>query len=189
MKGFCSFLTNLWGKLSNANAGAEWKSPSVTFSRSVSWTGYKKKMIELAIARFEFTPASTLGALYRDSEFLCYVLEDAIRKEKVYGKTAIPRGQYAVDFTWSGRFNCQLPLLTGVPLFSGIRFHAGNAVTDTDGCLLPGFDRYRSGDEIKVYRSKEAMEKLILPIFKESDFVTLKILGGFKADEMTKGAA
>lgn len=43
MTGLFSFLTKLWGKLSNANAGAEWKFPMVTFSRKISWTGFKKK--------------------------------------------------------------------------------------------------------------------------------------------------
>jgi hypothetical protein len=189
MKGFFSFLTKLWGKLSNVNAGAESKFPSVTFSKAITWTGHEKKMIELTLARFEYTSKSTLGAFYNGSKYQCNMLEDAIRKVKVYGQTAIPCGRYRVDFTWSGRFNRQLPILVNVPLFSGIRIHSGNTAEDTDGCPLPGFGIRRDGENLAVYRSIEAMEKIILPIFAGGDTVYINILGGYSKDEMTKGAA
>lgn len=144
-------------------------------------------MIELTLARHEFLKDSTLGALYKDSRYLCNILEDTTRTVKIYGKTAIPMGRYRVDFTWSGRFNCLLPLLVDVPLYSGIRMHPGNTSEDTDGCLLPGFDYLRNGQNMSVYRSREAMEKAILPIFQNhQEEVWLTILGGYSASEMSK---
>lgn len=51
---------------------------------------------------------------------------------------AIPEGRYAVVITWSPKMKQFLPLLLGVPMFSGIRIHAGNTAEDTKGCILLG---------------------------------------------------
>ena len=51
---------------------------------------------------------------------------------------AIPEGRYAVVITWSPKMQKYLPLLLGVPMFSGIRIHAGNTAEDTKGCILLG---------------------------------------------------
>lgn len=82
----------------------------------------------------------TLGKMYIDGEDFCYTLEDVVRPdgEKVYGETAIPAGRYRVDITFSNRFQCDMPLVMGVPNFEGIRIHKGNRAADTHGCILVG---------------------------------------------------
>ena len=51
---------------------------------------------------------------------------------------AIPEGRYAVVISWSPKLQQWLPILLGVPMFSGIRIHAGNTVQHTKGCILVG---------------------------------------------------
>ena len=51
---------------------------------------------------------------------------------------AIPEGRYAVVISWSPKMKKWLPILLGVPMFSGIRIHAGNTAKDTKGCILVG---------------------------------------------------
>ena len=55
---------------------------------------------------------------------------------KIKGRSAIPEGRYAVVISWSPKMKQWLPILLGVPMFSGIRIHAGNTAEDTEGCIL-----------------------------------------------------
>lgn len=87
-----------------------------------------------------YQPAGfTLGRLSIDGEFHCLTLEDEVRAgPKVDSKTAIPAGEYEIQVTYSPRFGKNLPILLGVPNFTGIRIHTGNYSKNTEGCILPG---------------------------------------------------
>lgn len=90
------------------------------------------------------------GERFGDGERWCSALEDIDRglfqgmalkeiyKRKIKGKTAVPRGTYSVQITFSPRFKQNLPLLVNVPGFAGVRIHPGNTAEDTDGCILLG---------------------------------------------------
>ena len=77
--------------------------------------------------------------------YVCDTLEPTWRDyahggHKIKGKSAIPEGRYPIVITFSPTFKMWLPLLVNVPMFSGIRIHAGNTVNDTQGCILVGLN-------------------------------------------------
>ncbi len=114
-------------------------------------------------------PDYTIGKLYwlfgTKEVYLCDILEDPVRNKltttinnfiKVYGKTAIPYGTYEIVRSYSNRFKKNLPLLLNVPHYDGVRIHAGNTADDTEGCLLPGFNKVKG----KVVDSRKAFKDL-----------------------------
>ena len=101
--------------------------------------------MRLTLNRKEFTDKSTIGELFIEGKFECFVLEDKDRKletagekAKVYGLSAISRGHYSIIISWSNRFKQLMPLLLNVPYFEGIRIHKGNVPEHSHGCLLVG---------------------------------------------------
>jgi hypothetical protein len=116
--------------------------------------------MKITVERFEFTEKSTIGRMFIDGNFFCYTLEDKVRDVKIPKVTAIPTGTYKVSQTVSNRFKKLMPLLHDVPNFSGVRIHAGNKATDTDGCILVGYTKAENfiGDSQKAF--KHFMEKI-----------------------------
>lgn len=108
--------------------------------------------MEITLHRSILDPKFSLGELLVNGVRLGYTCEDADRKledggEKVYGKTAIPRGRYQVILSFSNRFQRVMPEIVGVPGYSGVRIHGGNTDADTLGCPLLG--RVRTPDGVR----------------------------------------
>ena len=130
--------------------------------------------MKLDLERVQQDHDVTIGSLSIDGAWQCWICEDPVREIdgqpveswKVHGKTAVPRGTYQVDITWSPRFKRDLPLLLGVKGFEGIRIHPGNTPADTEGCLLPGRLRLGKsvGESVKAFadlfaRIREARDR------------------------------
>lgn len=103
--------------------------------------------MEITLTRIAKQKTYTIGRLEIDGVYFCDTLEPTWRNigpgkpgRKIPGKTAIPEGRYAVAVSFSPRFKRWLPILLHVPMFEGIRIHAGNSAEDTAGCILPGLN-------------------------------------------------
>ena len=96
--------------------------------------------------------AFTPGRMYVNGLHFGYTCEDEDRhletvgiKEKIHGRTAISRGTFPLEVTFSQRFQRELPYVAGVLRFEGIRIHGGNRAEDSLGCILLGQVRTATG--------------------------------------------
>lgn len=103
----------------------------------------------------------TIGRLYIDGVLYGNTLEDKdrglnqadpqeyIKRRKIAGETAIPKGKYRVTMnvvspkyasvTWYKNLcGGKMPRLLEVPCFDGILIHPGSTALDTKGCILVG---------------------------------------------------
>jgi hypothetical protein len=117
--------------------------------------------LELERKPKESLPDRCIGGFYIDGQFAYYSLEDTDRKVeeggiKIPGKTAIPRGRYKVTISFSNRFQRLMPHILDVPLFTGIRIHAGNTPENAEGCPLIGMEYDAPSHEIR--KSKLAFD-------------------------------
>ena len=135
--------------------------------------------MKLTLQRNESQGNATIGTINADGEFVCYSIEDVIRDTKIFGRTAIPAGEYQVVITYSPHFQRDLPVLINVPEYSGVRIHPGNTSADTEGCLLPGTSV--ADDQQSVAQSKLAFDKvfnLIQSALDSGQQVTINIING-----------
>lgn len=123
--------------------------------------------MELRLIRRWFSDDCTIGTLYVGNLWECYTLEDLVREPGVKApkETAIPYGRYRVVIDWSNRFQRMMPHVLDVPMFSGIRIHAGNTDEDTEGCILVGRER---GEEC-IRLSRMAFNDLFAKIIAARD--------------------
>ena len=130
--------------------------------------------MKLILKRIAIRQTYTIGKLYIDDVYFCDTIEDTVRdinkngkfdngEKKVHSKTAIPYGTYEIKWTYSPRFKKYTPQLMNVPSFEGIRIHAGNTSSDTEGCLILGENKQVG----KVLNSRATINKFY-PIIKKA---------------------
>lgn len=148
--------------------------------------------MKIIVKRTDYLPTMTIGEMSIDGRFICYSLEDKCREnpktdapfevvfEKVQGETAIPQGVYEVIIDMSMRFGREMPHLLNVPGFTGIRIHAGNKPTHTEGCILVGMSKVGKGKDLSgIGMSKIAYGKVFDKIevaYERHDNITLEVI-------------
>lgn len=135
--------------------------------------------MKLTLQRFSGASESTLGTMFIDSKFSCFILEDEKRAVKVKGETRIPAGTYRILLRKEGghheRYKGKFPLihkgmlhLQDVPGFQYILMHIGNTDKDTDGCLLVGDSAIQNITQPgSIAGSTSAYERIYPPIAAE----------------------
>lgn len=138
--------------------------------------------MEIVLSRFTAVKDATIGTLTIGGEYTCFTLEDVIRDKKVFGKTAIPAGAYPVILCESPRFSNSyekkglgriVPLLSGVPGYTGVRIHVGNVAEHTHGCVLVG-DKW-DGSSPKITESTAAFKRLMKVLNGAKDAIRITI--------------
>ena len=123
--------------------------------------------MNILVERNDLGDTYSRGMMYINSVFSFYTMEDKDRRLEVGGikiqnETAIPRGIYPVIIDHSNRFGRDMPHITGVSGFSGVRIHAGNTSHQTEGCILLGTAVGRIDGEEAVLNSKAAFHKFFM---------------------------
>ena len=139
--------------------------------------------MEMKLHRTEYLMDATEGILYVDGAAECFTIEDKDRNlelggVKIQNKTAIPKGVYEVQVTYSNRFKRDMPILLNVPQFTGVRIHTGNTAEDTEGCIIVGSVNTTQKDGF-IGNSKVAFNKLFPKIVKainDGEKVTVEIV-------------
>lgn len=90
----------------------------------------------LELIRLEKSGKGVVSILKINKEIFCCALEPPDNNNQV-NVSCIPVGQYYIDPVNSPKFGKTYKILN-VPNRSNILFHAGNTMTDTQGCILLG---------------------------------------------------
>ena len=112
----------------------------------------------IKLIRDYITDTATMGRMLMEGEFVGYTLERPWKNnERVV--SCIPDGSYQGAVQYSPHFKRNLPELLDVPGRDQILIHAGNHVTDSQGCILLGGDRDVDGE--MILHSRAAVNDLL----------------------------
>lgn len=151
--------------------------------------------MKLTLKRIAKKTTYTIGKLYIDGQYFCDTLEDKdrgldqkmtleqIKKEKVYGQTAIPTGTYKVTLDvispkFSGKAfykqfanGGRVPRILNIPGFDGVLLHVGNLPSQTQGCILVGKNNIKG----QVNQSKDTFKQLYKILMKDKNNIFITI--------------
>ncbi len=152
--------------------------------------------LELTVKRIYNCDSYCIGRWYAGALYVCDSIEDTdrgmkdswsiekIRKTKVYGETAIPKGKYKVVLSvspkfknrvWAKKYDGLVPEITNVKGFSGIRIHPANFATELLGCIAPGVNSRKGQVTQSQATYYKLMDKYIMPAYKKGETIWITI--------------
>ena len=144
-------------------------------------------MLKVLLDRRWAKPDYSIGRWYVNGELWCNTLEptdrglvssmstEEIKKIKVKGKTAIPKGKYQITMSYSPKFKRYLPLINDIKCFSRVLVHVGNYPKDTEACVLLGKNNKVGMVSNSTYWVNKFVEKVNETI-NHGEIVTLEII-------------
>lgn len=144
-------------------------------------------MLKCLLDRKWAKPNYSIGRWYVNGELWCNTLEptdrglysymstEEIKKIKINGKTAIPKGKYQITMSYSPKFKRYLPLINDIKCFSRVLVHIGNYPKDTEACILLGKNDKVGMVSNSTYWVNKFVEKVNEAI-NRGEMVTLEII-------------
>lgn len=160
-------------------------------------------MLKILVKRIFTNNSYTIGKLYINDNYFCDTIEDPdrnlkqemleseIEERKVYGKTAIPTGDYIVTlkvqspkysnfnkYKWAKPYDGYIPRLLKVKGYDGILIHVANTAEDVLGCIGVGENKVKG----KVINSTVTFNKLMDKIYElnpEKDDFEIEIIRNY----------
>jgi hypothetical protein len=129
-------------------------------------------MIEITVLRDTFTGLSVTSEVLYNRTQRWFGIEPPNRPgPKPY---CIPPATYKIALSPSSHFDMVVPVVLGVPNFTGIEIHPGNFPRDTHGCLCIGEER--GPDD--VTQSRAAFDDLMSKLQADPDNIQITYVGG-----------
>ena len=109
-----------------------------------------------------------------------------IKRFKVKGQTAIPKGRYEIDMDtvsprfkdkyWAKKYGGIVPRIKAVPGWSGVLIHPLNFPEQSEGCIGPGENKVRGGVVKSVETFYRLMDNYFVPasVRGEKIYITIK---------------
>jgi hypothetical protein len=135
-------------------------------------------MNTLIVTRRWLTATSTCGDLTVNDQYFSKTLEP--RQDQSQGKPyCIPEGTYQFTLELSAHFETVTPHLQNVPGFTEVEIHWGNWPSDTEACLIVGYEHQEGVVDPKtgqlggaVYESRAAFDALMTALKGEGGTIT-----------------
>jgi len=135
-------------------------------------------MIILPLERKEYYNDRTIGRFWLPNNYPSYfTLEDKDRQRlddgtiipwssdlKIYGKTAISRGEYPLELDWSPKRTGLVPYIRNVPDFTAVQIHIANDPEDLEGCI--GIGKNYDSDRKRIIHSTKACSEFYPLLYK-----------------------